>query len=239
MSDSALTCNKLQTTRHTAAVPPTLIQVWWCRSAVTLSVLSRNLPFVVSLLWLLYHTVMFSIPLLWTFAFATARRGASPPAGAPGGLTVDTPTRKPVSTPGPVGSPRTAVSNDSVAKASLGCLGVYSYIAWALCWAAVLLVGVACLGLGDDSTGGKDTDYSVLLSKSLQFYQAQQSGKLVNNPILWRGDSGLSDLPVGGWYEGGSECLPTSLLSPQFWFCLVTWCLSGPHRLQMLVPILL
>ncbi|KAL3162306.1 hypothetical protein ABBQ32_009993 [Trebouxia sp. C0010 RCD-2024] len=176
------------------------------RSAVTLRVLSRNLPFVVSLLWLLYHTVMFTIPLMWTFAFATARPGASPPAGAPGGLTVDTPTRRPnVSTPGPVGSPRTAPVVDSVAKGSLGCLGVYSYIAWAVCWAAALLVGIACLGLGDDSVGKQDMDYSALLSKSLQFYQAQQSGKLINNPIPWRGDSGLNDLPLGGWYEGGSN----------------------------------
>lgn len=176
---------------------------------MTLRVLSRNLPFVVSLLWLLYHTVMFTIPLMWTFAFATARPGASPPAGAPGGLTVDTPTRRPnVSTPGPVGSPRTAPVVDSVAKGSLGCLGVYSYIAWAVCWAAALLVGIACLGLGDDSVGKQDMDYSALLSKSLQFYQAQQSGKLINNPIPWRGDSGLNDLPLGGWYEGGSKCLP-------------------------------
>ena len=52
----------------------------------------------------------------------------------------------------------------------------------------------------------KDVDYSSLLGKSLQFYQAQQSGKLSSNPISWRGNSGLSDLPLGGWYEGGSEC---------------------------------
>lgn len=145
---------------------------------------------------------------MWAFAFATARPGASPPAGSPGGLTVETPTRRAVSTPGPVGSPRTAVVVDSAVKGSLGCLGFYSYIAWALCWAAVLLVGIACLGLGDDSTGKKEMDYSILLGKSLQFYQAQQSGKLLNSPIPWRGNSGLRDLPVGGWYEGGSECLP-------------------------------
>lgn len=51
----------------------------------------------------------------------------------------------------------------------------------------------------------KDTDYSSLLSKSLAFYEAQQSGTLSSNPISWRADSGLSDLPLGGWYEGGSE----------------------------------
>ena len=167
------------------------------------SVLSRNLPFVVSLLWLLYHTVMFTIPLIWAFAFATASPGSSPPAGAPAGHVVGTPAHK-IGTPGPVGSPRTANLADHVAKGSFGCLGVYSYIAWALCWAAVLLVAIACLDLGDDRS--TDTDYSSLLSKSLQFYQAQQSGKLSSNPISWRGNSGLSDLPLGGWYEGGSEC---------------------------------
>ena len=169
---------------------------------MSLSVLSSNLPFVVSLLWLLYHTVMFTIPLIWAFAFATASPGSSPPAGAPAGYAVETPTLK-IGTPGPVGSPRTVNHADHVAKGSFGCLGVYSYIAWALCWAAVLLVAIACLGMGDDTR--TDTDYSSLLSKSLQFYQAQQSGKLSSNPISWRGNSGLSDLPLGGWYEGGSE----------------------------------
>lgn len=176
---------------------------WWYRSAMSTTVLSRNLPFVVSLLWLLYHTVMFTIPLIWAFAFATASPGSSPPAGAPAGHVVGTPSRK-IGTPGPVGSPRTATLADHVAKGSFGCLGVYSYIAWALCWAAVLLVAIACLGMGDNSS--TDTDYSSLLSMSLQFYQAQQSGKLSSNPISWRGKSGLSDLPLGGWYEGGSEC---------------------------------
>lgn len=168
-----------------------------------MSVLSRNLPFVVSLLWLLYHTVMFTIPLIWAFAFATASPGSSPPAGAPAGHVVGTPTHK-IGTPGPVGSPRLVTRADHAAKGSFGCLGVYSYIAWAVCWAAVLLVAIACLGMGNDSS--TDTDYSSLLSKSLQFYQAQQSGMLSSNPISWRGNSGLSDLPLGGWYEGGSEC---------------------------------
>ena len=170
---------------------------------MSLDVLSSNLPFVVSLLWLLYHSVMFTIPLIWAFAFAPASPGSSPPAGAPAVHAIGTSTDK-IGTPGPAGSPRTAPLAADVAKGSFGCLGVYSYLAWALCWAAVLLVAIACLGLGADSS--KDMDYSSLLSKSLQFYQAQQSGKLSSNPISWRGNSGLSDLPLGGWYEGGSEC---------------------------------
>ena len=196
---------------------------------MTLSVLSSNLPFVVSLLWLLYHTVMFTIPLMWTFAFATARPGSSPPAGAPGGFTVGPPTRT-AGTPGPVDSPRTVTVADSKARGSPGCLGMYSYIAWALCWAAVLLVAIACLGMGDDTSRNRESDYSSLLSNSLQFYQVQQSGKLSNNPISWRGNSGLTDLPLGGWYEGGSECFCkySAIL-----LCLTTPCYTMLHSICM------
>lgn len=188
---------------------------------------------MVSLLWLLYHTVMFTIPLIWASAFATASPSSSPPAGAPAGHTVGTPTSR-ISTPGPVGSPRTATPAEHAAKGSIGCLGVYSYIAWALCWAAVLLVAIACLGMGADSS--VETDYSSLLNKSLQFYQAQQSGKLSSNPISWRGDSGLSDLPLGGWYEGGSECCLTHIVTASSCYTLVAPCLLFKKQLKILVP---
>ncbi len=36
-------------------------------------------------------------------------------------------------------------------------------------------------------------DYSDALSKSILFYEAQQSGKLTNNRVPWRKDSALSD----------------------------------------------
>lgn len=101
---------------------------------------------------------MFTLPLVWTFAYATARPGSSPPAGSAGGLSVDTPTRR-VSTPGPVGSPRTKVVEESVSRGSLGCLGMYSYIAWTLCWAAVLLVAIACLGIGGGTVGSLAVSY--------------------------------------------------------------------------------
>ena len=73
-------------------------------------------------------------------------------------------------------------------------------------------VSCNCLQAYDSS---KDTDYSSLLSKSLAFYEAQQSGVLSSNPISWRANSGLTDLPLGGWYEGGSKlyllyCLPSA-----------------------------
>jgi hypothetical protein len=49
-------------------------------------------------------------------------------------------------------------------------------------------------------------DYGQVLGLSLQFYEAQRSGKLpANNRIKWRGDSGLTDAApdgrdvTGGW----------------------------------------
>lgn len=118
---------------------------------MSLSVLAGNLPFVVSLLWLFYHTVMFTVPLLWAFAVATDRPGSSPPGGAAGGFTVSSPPK--TGPAGPPDTPRTAAPAEVREKGSLGCLGVYSYLAWALCWAAVLLVAIACLGIGDGTIG--------------------------------------------------------------------------------------
>ena len=117
---------------------------------MSLSVLASNMPFVVSLLWLFYHTVMFTIPLLWAFAVAMARSGSSP-GGAAGGFPVSSPREA-----GPAGPPDTSGTAAPVEKAkkgSLGCLGVYSYVAWVLCWAAVLMVAIACLGIGDGTIG--------------------------------------------------------------------------------------
>ena len=55
-----------------------------------------------------------------------------------------------------------------------------------------------------------DANYTRALDSSVWFYEAQRSGALsptgVTNYVTWRGDSGLTDTPAGGWYEGGSEC---------------------------------
>ena len=55
-----------------------------------------------------------------------------------------------------------------------------------------------------------DANYTRALDSSVWFYEAQRSGALspagVTNYATWRGDSGLTDTPAGGWYEGGSEC---------------------------------
>ncbi|XP_005099312.1 endoglucanase E-4 [Aplysia californica] len=55
--------------------------------------------------------------------------------------------------------------------------------------------------------GGTATkNYASALGKSILFYDAQRSGKLpANNPIKWRGDSGLNDCVVGGWYDAGDH----------------------------------
>nr|BBJ26608.1 GH9 cellulase [Xylophaga rikuzenica] len=54
-------------------------------------------------------------------------------------------------------------------------------------------------------------DYHVALGLSILFYDAQRSGKLPNNnPITWRGDSGVDDAVeghdlTGGWYDAGDD----------------------------------
>lgn len=51
----------------------------------------------------------------------------------------------------------------------------------------------------------QDYDYTDALAASMQFYSAQRSGALgADYPVTWRGDSGLTDNPVGGYYLGTS-----------------------------------
>ena len=58
-------------------------------------------------------------------------------------------------------------------------------------------------------------DWKDLLRSSLSFYDAQKSGPLpASNPISWRGDSGLRDGVVGGYYDGGGNpSIPLSTLT--------------------------
>jgi hypothetical protein len=53
---------------------------------------------------------------------------------------------------------------------------------------------------------GAKYDYTLALKKSVLFYEAQRSGKLVNNRIPWRGDSFLDDAQgidlSGGYFDG-------------------------------------
>lgn len=50
-----------------------------------------------------------------------------------------------------------------------------------------------------------DADYGDALKASMSFYAAQRSGSLGSSTIPWRGDSGLHDVPTGGFYLGSSE----------------------------------
>ncbi|KAL9238051.1 hypothetical protein vseg_012527 [Gypsophila vaccaria] len=71
-----------------------------------------------------------------------------------------------------------------------------------ICWCIVFLVVVAiAVGLGiyikskmnNSNGGGPHLNYSDALTLAMQFFDVQKSGKLVDNKIPWRGDSGLKD----------------------------------------------
>ncbi|EEF47305.1 endoglucanase 25 [Ricinus communis] len=48
-------------------------------------------------------------------------------------------------------------------------------------------------------------NYTIALRQALMFFNAQRSGKLPKeNNVSWRGDSGLKDEIVGGYYDGGN-----------------------------------
>lgn len=67
----------------------------------------------------------------------------------------------------------------------------------------LILVAISALGLVS-----AQYDYNLALKKSILFYEAQRSGKLINNRIDWRGDTFLndgSDVGVdlsGGYFDG-------------------------------------
>ena len=49
-------------------------------------------------------------------------------------------------------------------------------------------------------------NYAEVIEKSLLFYEAQRSGRLPkNNRVPWRGNSGMSDEVVGGYYDAGDH----------------------------------
>ncbi|CAL1537081.1 unnamed protein product [Lymnaea stagnalis] len=69
-------------------------------------------------------------------------------------------------------------------------------------YVACLLALLPCLLA--PAQGAKN--YGSALQKSILFFDAQRSGKLpANNPVHWRGDSGLHDCVVGGWYDAGDH----------------------------------
>ncbi|KAK0059952.1 endoglucanase A [Biomphalaria pfeifferi] len=72
-----------------------------------------------------------------------------------------------------------------------------------MCWLLKWLLVVCVWWTGQVECG---KNYATALSKSILFLNTQRSGKLpINNPIPWRGDSGLNDCVVGGWYDAGDH----------------------------------
>jgi hypothetical protein len=56
------------------------------------------------------------------------------------------------------------------------------------------------------AAGGGMYDYSLALDMSMFFYEAQQSGPLADwNRVTWRGDAGMSDEVLGGWFDAGDH----------------------------------
>lgn len=60
------------------------------------------------------------------------------------------------------------------------------------------------------STSRPNQHWSTLLGEAIYFYDAQRSGKLSNNRVLWRNDSSLRDGQdsgldlTGGFHDAGS-----------------------------------
>lgn len=49
-------------------------------------------------------------------------------------------------------------------------------------------------------------NYGEVLQKAIYFYECQQSGPLPEwNRVEWRGDSGMNDYVLGGWYDAGDH----------------------------------
>nr|BAX09271.1 beta-1,4-endoglucanase [Aplysia kurodai] len=62
----------------------------------------------------------------------------------------------------------------------------------------LLLVAAPSLVLGAKN-------YGQALGLSIKFYEAQRSGPIHDNIVPWRGNSGMHDCTVGGWYDAGDH----------------------------------
>jgi hypothetical protein len=67
-------------------------------------------------------------------------------------------------------------------------------------------------GAQSSSTIRPNQHWSTLVGELLYFYDAQRSGKLINNRVGWRNDSATKDGDVrvdltGGFYDAGSKCV--------------------------------
>ena len=76
----------------------------------------------------------------------------------------------------------------------------------ALLSASAVLAGMAQSVPAVSVTAASDLDYAKALQMSLYFYECQQAGKLPEwNRVEWRGDAGLNDGLLGGWFDAGDH----------------------------------
>ena len=77
---------------------------------------------------------------------------------------------------------------------------------------------------------GADEDYRGALGASALFWHAQRSGAVTDTLVPWRGNSGLTDVPVGGFYEGSSA---------QRACVLHAGCMGSgkQHKVRLLIPL--
>ena len=86
-------------------------------------------------------------------------------------------------------------------------------VAIACSTALTVAAGLLVAPLAGAATAADPTyNYAEALQKSMFFYEAQRSGDLpADNPVSWRGDSGLTDGAdvgkdlTGGWYDAGDH----------------------------------
>merc|ERR1711973_667225 len=72
--------------------------------------------------------------------------------------------------------------------------------------AFVLVFALFQFTLGLKPSSVATYDYVEVLDLSLLFYEAERSGPLPSdNRVPWRGDSGLDDAVLGGYYDAGDH----------------------------------
>ncbi|KAK9842240.1 hypothetical protein WJX81_002174 [Elliptochloris bilobata] len=180
--------------RHVALTPSP--------GVLSLAIVANNLPLALAILWCLANAAVFSIPLY----YATCARAA--PA---------------VLSSAPAEDPPAAGSESGQAACSGG-VGIYAMACLAFVALTACAAAASCIGLGrgasimPGSTVGVDEDYHEALRTSALFWHAQRSGAFTDMLVSWRGNSGLSDVPAGGFYQGSSNLkltMPTAFATLQ------------------------
>eukprot|EP00884_Botryococcus_braunii_P012112 jgi/Botrbrau1/20901/Bobra.0135s0032.1 len=161
-------------------------------SKLDLDLLKTNLALILSILWAGVHAAIFSVPVFYSTTTVFT------------GLTYDYYHRP--------GNRSTGPTSKSIALWSSACFIMTVLL--------MVLASVACLGLGRgfdtikvDMVGHRYDAYSSALASSIRFLEAQRSGYLTNNLVQWRGNSGIDDIPTGGYYLGTNNLKVTSAIA--------------------------